>query len=79
MLGSPDSAINSSKGSENHKSVHSPASGQTDDKKESESEEEEGQDTDDEGTAVDLVAVAKYTYKATEEDELSFKKGDRIR
>ena len=40
--------------------------------------EMEPEEADDEGEAVDLRAVAKFSYVATEEDELSFVKGQHI-
>jgi hypothetical protein len=40
--------------------------------------ESDAEESDDEGEAVDLFAVAKFSYVATEEDEVSFIKGQRI-
>lgn len=43
------------------------------------SQEEDEDEDEEEGEPVDLVAVAKHSYAAGDDDELSFQKGDKIR
>jgi hypothetical protein len=45
---------------------------------EDEEEEEEGEEEED-GVPMDAIAVAKFSYTAGDDDELSFKKGDKIK